>query len=223
MINQKLEKTISYVLIAIIVISLANFGFKINQKNNSRNLDKLYTAANKFQEENNDLANQQYELESTNETIKYESENLQNNGSENVDLKKYTKENRDAISKQVDLMEKDKLIFTALPLNNQLEVISDTILSGMSGHYSYYADKTLDNYTIEEVESDKILVFKDKEDKNQTYEIFLFGPYGAVLHFDKKTLQDEYKVGMRDSNLADLSFSGDLSYLRELGDNDDED
>lgn len=223
MINQKREKTISYVLIAIIVISLANFGFKINQKNNSRNLDKLYTAVNKLQEENSDLSNQQYELESTNDDIKYDNEHLQNNSGQNVDLKKYTKENRDAISKQVDLMEKDKLIFTALPLNNQLEALSNTILSGMSGHYSYYSDSTLESYTIEEVESDKILVFKDKEDKNQTYEIFLFGPYGAVLHFDKKTLQDEYKVGMRDSNLADLSFSGDLSYLRELGDNDDED
>lgn len=48
MINQKREKIISYVLMAIIVISLANFGFKITQKNNSRKLDKLYTAVNKL-------------------------------------------------------------------------------------------------------------------------------------------------------------------------------
>lgn len=223
MISKKYDKILSYVLIAIILISVVNFGFNQIIKYDIKKLGTGNAVIAELEEVNEKIMDEQYDLENQNESLINETLSFQGNPEGELAAEIYTKENRDEIKKQLALMEENKLIFTALPRNQQLENIATSTIAGMSGNYSDYGQSTLERYyTMEETDQDNIVVLRDKEDKAQSYDIFLFGPYGAVLHFDDNILEDEYKAGMRDPNLMDISFSNDFSFLRELGDNDED-
>ena len=224
-ITKKQEQLLSYALIAIIVISLANFGISMTKKSKQAKIDSINELINKEEQKNANLIASYNTLESENNEIISETEKIGVSEDGSGEFGKveymYTDEYLTSFKNNLSKLKKDKTLFTALPLEDQLYSViytrnSDTSMDSMltAERKGFGPDYT---YTITDHSQDNMATLSKTNNLHESLDIFLFGPFGLVLDYNKETklLNDSIEISRRDiqhSGLGSIEFN--LSYFR---------
>lgn len=231
-ITKKQEQLLSYILIAIICISLVNFAMTVSQKKKQAKIDHVKSLLTKEKSDNTNLRNELDFLDSKNTDIQNETNNINvsHDGSGEFGEVEYIYEDNYLTDFRDNMknLNNDNSLYTALPLEDQLYNViytrdSDTSLNSIltaeaKGFGPGYT------YTISDRTTQNIATIKKTNDLNETYDIFLFGPFGLVLDYNTKTnlLNHSVEIGRREmqhTGLGSLEFN--LSYLKSLGELED--